>query len=912
MIHKTYVINLARCTDKKAIIENNIAKLNLNHEFFSAIDGGDTETTSKFNFKINGWSDPNSGKAMTNGEVGCALSHWSIWSEIVDKCGSGIYPSNGKFLILEDDVVVPDNFLNRFADLTKNMETYDLLYCHRKPLALEHETEYSFGIHRISGAKSYWTCAYVLTLSGATKLVNSLYLQNLIPVDEFLPLMYNCKIYGFEVAHESCEKLDAYAFHPSLIRLCDDAFENSTTFHSDAYEIPNDKLGFVQNVFTGIHRDVPSVQVVLCVISTARTESRQRLESYSKIYGYRLEIFASEAEMKTFLQSLSTRTLVVCICTKSNVNFPAILPVASPKELFDKYTKITNGKLLIKAIVNVDASYDIVCGYAENFTVGTNTIGTCVKKAIYDNKRLIFCSTSSRDDIKIYESRQRFRYNPTEEFPCFAHGSNVNETLVVNRIANYSGNGWNYYYGFRFNAYDHDFPKIFLAVHYGGYNEIFKLIDNLDYPKDKIELHVGVMSSTTEYDYHSQYNPISYSVHETYSDLYGSMANKFIKSDCAYFWMIGEHAVLNHKDVLVDLLSVNKGIIAPMIKDPESYGTNFWSDISENKSYVRGFDYIEQIENPKSTPVKPYVKMGCWDVPYISHTVLIKREVLIQYPNLYDSHENAIVYKEFSYKAREADLHMYMLNLKTYGYLIDPEKVPLLPPNISADTITIADVEKYPRLWEEKYLHPAFLRAHRARTSEHVKELHADIYQYPFFTNAFCREMIELAETKNAWSKGKGENKDIRFGTNYIENVPTQDVQLFQLGANGSDYDKEAGLKRQWNHIIMTYMAPLVKRIYSNYKTKGVHMAFIVRYHQDHQNALEPHHDASTYTMNIALNESGVEYEGGGCRFIRQNLTVKDQPVGYSTIHAGRLTAYHEGLPVTKGVRYILVSFVDN
>ena len=51
--------------------------------------------------------------------------------------------------------------------------------------------------------------------------------------------------------------------------------------------------------------------------------------------------------------------------------------------------------------------------------------------------------------------------------------------------------------------------------------------------------------------------------------------------------------------------------------------------------------------------------------------------------------------------------------------------------------------------------------------------------------------------------------------------------------------------------------------------------------------------------------------QGGGCRFIRQNCSITNLRVGWSLIHPGRLTHFHEGLTVTKGVRYIMVSFVD-
>ena len=87
-------------------------------------------------------------------------------------------------------------------------------------------------------------------------------------------------------------------------------------------------------------------------------------------------------------------------------------------------------------------------------------------------------------------------------------------------------------------------------------------------------------------------------------------------------------------------------------------------------------------------------------------------------------------------------------------------------------------------------------------------------------------------------------------------------------------------------------------------------MAFVVKYTPDNQAGLSPHHDSSTYTINIALNDSS-KYNGGGCRFIRQNFVLKNQLVGMCCMHPGRLTAYHEGLPVTSGIRYILVSFIN-
>lgn len=115
-------------------------------------------------------------------------------------------------------------------------------------------------------------------------------------------------------------------------------------------------------------------------------------------------------------------------------------------------------------------------------------------------------------------------------------------------------------------------------------------------------------------------------------------------------------------------------------------------------------------------------------------------------------------------------------------------------------------------------------------------------------------------------------------------------------------------------------------------------MNFVVRYRPDEQPSLRPHHDSSTFTINIALNRKNIDYEvlclprhglrhnkhranfsfvfvcvcqGGGCRFLRYDCKVESPRKGWSFMHPGRLTHYHEGLPTTKGTRYIMVSFVD-
>jgi len=109
-----------------------------------------------------------------------------------------------------------------------------------------------------------------------------------------------------------------------------------------------------------------------------------------------------------------------------------------------------------------------------------------------------------------------------------------------------------------------------------------------------------------------------------------------------------------------------------------------------------------------------------------------------------------------------------------------------------------------------------------------------------------------------------------------------------------------------WGELIKDIIAPIVSEFWGSYSTKNLNIGFVVKYEDDKFYKLEPHHDSSAYTINIALND---DYEGGEVNFIKKGK-IKNKK-GYALIHPGRITHYHEGLPVTKGTKYINVSFVN-
>ena len=81
---------------------------------------------------------------------------------------------------------------------------------------------------------------------------------------------------------------------------------------------------------------------------------------------------------------------------------------------------------------------------------------------------------------------------------------------------------------------------------------------------------------------------------------------------------------------------------------------------------------------------------------------------------------------------------------------------------------------------------------------------------------------------------------------------------------------------------------------------------FIVKYNEETQNKLDLHQDGSFLSINLLLSDP-KDFEGGGTYF-NDGLTVFLEQ-GDLLVHSGKVE--HSGLTITKGTRYIMVSFVN-
>lgn len=105
---RIFVVNLKRSSERREYMQKLLKDFPYPWEFFEAVDGKEIKNLSKV------YSEKKAmhfyGKGLTQGEVGCALSHLAIYKKMVDE-------NIDAALILEDDIIIEKDFLEVVAAL---------------------------------------------------------------------------------------------------------------------------------------------------------------------------------------------------------------------------------------------------------------------------------------------------------------------------------------------------------------------------------------------------------------------------------------------------------------------------------------------------------------------------------------------------------------------------------------------------------------------------------------------------------------------------------------------------------------------------------------------------------------------------------------------------------------------------
>ncbi|XP_061071565.1 procollagen galactosyltransferase 2 [Conger conger] len=215
-----YLINLRRRPDRQERMLRSLNELEIDVKVVDAVDGGALNSSEIKLLGVDllpGYFDPFSGRTLTKGEVGCFLSHYFIWKEIVDM-------QLDTALVFEDDIRFQGNFkrrLLRLMDEVAKVELdWDIIYLGRKQVKPGDEVVVENVRNLVVADYSYWTLSYMISQQGAQKLLNAEPLSKMLPVDEFLPIMYDKHSNEEYKAHFQNRNLQAYSTHPLLVQPC--------------------------------------------------------------------------------------------------------------------------------------------------------------------------------------------------------------------------------------------------------------------------------------------------------------------------------------------------------------------------------------------------------------------------------------------------------------------------------------------------------------------------------------------------------------------------------------------------------------------------------------------------------------------------------------------------------------------
>ncbi|XP_075058020.1 procollagen-lysine,2-oxoglutarate 5-dioxygenase 2 isoform X2 [Mixophyes fleayi] len=524
-----------------------------------------------------------------------------------------------------------------------------------------------------------------------------------------------------------------------------------------------------------------------------------------------------------------------------------------------------------------------------------------------DHKSHIFQNLNGAiDEVVVHFENGKARAMNTqyETMPILVHGRGPTK-LQLNYFGNYIPNIWTPETGCGTCDLDtidlsttNDYPKVTVGVFIEQPTpflpEFFSRLLDLDYPKEKLSLFIH--NSEVYHEKHVQKfwekakhvigNLKVVGPEETITQAEARNMGMDIcrqNEQCDYYFSIDADVVVTNPKILKLLIEQNRKIISPLVTRSGKLWSNFWGALSPDGYYARSVDYIDIVQGNRA---------GLWNIPYMANVYLIRGQTLrteLKERNHFILERNDPD-MALCKNAREMGVFMYISNRHEFGRLLSTANY-----NLTHYNNDLWQIYENPVEWKLKYINANYSKIF---TENFVEQPCPDVFWFPVFSEQACDELVEEMEHNGQWSGSK--HSDVRIAGGY-ENVPTDDIHMNQIGMDG-----------EWIHFIREFIAPVTLKVFAGYYTKGrAVLNFVVKYTPERQAYLRPHHDASTFTINIALNTKDTDFQGGGCRFFRYNCSIDAPRKGWSFMHPGRLTHLHEGLPVTNGTRYIAVSFID-
>lgn len=163
-----YLINLDQSKDRLLAMQSQLEDLQIRYERIAAIEGLKNQETAAYNYEV-GDSLPLCGRALTDGEIGCSMSHLIAYEKIIRN-------EHPYALIMEDDLWLPPNtteLINDLIDWNKPSHWDIVLLHHTNPSFKKLNTKKINSRLRLATFKrpAASTAGYVISLRAAKVLL---------------------------------------------------------------------------------------------------------------------------------------------------------------------------------------------------------------------------------------------------------------------------------------------------------------------------------------------------------------------------------------------------------------------------------------------------------------------------------------------------------------------------------------------------------------------------------------------------------------------------------------------------------------------------------------------------------------------------------------------------------------------
>ena len=667
------------------------------------------------------WKDPWFGRAITKGEIGCALSHNEAWKRIAER-------GEEFALVLEDDAVLDKDFLKQCEEIENQISdiNWEFLYLGRKAIF---EKEERVRKNVVIPNYSYWTIGYAITKSGANKLLNTNYKKNIIPVDEYIPYLYGRPNEMIRGRFDYPQNLNAFAADPSIVQPQEDAFKNSETERSEPYVTSNSKQ-FDSNV-------------KVLTVATENNDGLKLLLDSAKKFGIQIEVLGLGEEweggnkprldypgggqkinlLKEKLKEFDDNDIVLFtdaydVIYNSNLNeivgkfkttgldlvFGAEYHCWPDESLEKSYPLGPSDKRFLNSGVFIgyakklkeitslpindedDDQLYYTHRFLDSMKRGEKSIGLDYLVHLFQT-----CLTSKDLEVlRVDGTKSRFWNVTHKTIPCIIHGNgDILNKMELQKISNHLVNFRNHYGYCQSNKtkkVEEDKPMIFVNVNFDkrNPNDIMRSILGINYPRDRMILHANttkgqdfkvegvILNGLMEFSKFvlTNNNPSL----ENMNNGAFLAASKF---DFDYMFSVDEECDLRNQDLFEDLIVLDKDFVSPLLfENSENRYSNIWPSSRDAFQEIGDqpflFDYNNIVERKLS---------GCWAVPYVDRCFLVKSHLIDKIKDFYKKNldssamenVNSMYNKEkiaFCANMIEHGLFMHVDNQKFHGALL--------------------------------------------------------------------------------------------------------------------------------------------------------------------------------------------------------------------------------------------------